>query len=707
MHIHLLSHRAESVEEDSDLVTEEPLPFEVPLPEECIVTGTKSSTSYNQGHCSRKPCQTKRGPCSESWQCCYEVGQTSTVSFSCSNSKTQLHGSTVVACWCQLCDKLQAVIRGRVLSSLDHKPIVLTAIMIADEIATFTDHGGHFFFQLSTSNRQVTLVFQEAKHRQVEVTVDIQHSSTPEVVVVMEYIETVQRIERLQDGFFAQLSNDEIIRTHGVNVSLFIPPNSLVTLYAFDSYFGSGYVLHSLYHTGVKPEFTSKALSQMIYRDSKGADFTIQSFLIGSLEVVDDMGHPLALKQGRGLSLSVSLKFDALVPESQVSKIHLFTYIDTESRWLDCGKVTILSVTPSPDQLETWAVLKGRGRMLGSLWAVGLPIRVSCYVKARVFQSETGQELIDQTVSIEQTDESLKRPAYYHYSASTSSGVGACLKGVCVLGGLLSIGGNSGTEEYITSEASPPDLNFGIVMGNSDQILFYTTDKSKIFASGETPYYLTEEACMQSVQAKTSYFEFTRNSSLLSIFRPSLLLSSAHHQEAVSKLGEYCFVKVAIYDCSPYTDVEALSYNADDHDLLISMHVDTAVPLFSEEESYQTVAGYSCQSSGIARLRASCVEYTCGSEVHVTVHSHPNDTSEPKSCRYWSSDSNVRWSLHPSSNMKTFHFLDKGKKYNNGLYHSASSRDLALMRCKSGDSEEPSNLIDPYKGAAVTFTCQF
>lgn len=595
---------------------------------------------------------------------------------------------------------------------MDQKPITLVAIMIADEIATFTDQSGHFYFQLTTSNRKVTLSFQESMHRQVEVTVDIQHSSSSVVVVIMEHIETIQRIDRLQDGLSVQLSDQEVIRAHGVNVSLSMPPNSLLTRHSFSNYVGSGHVLHSLYHTGVKPEFTSMGLKQMIYRDSKGAEFTIQSFLIGSLEIIDDMGHPLTLKQGRGLTLSISLKFEGLILKEQLSNIHLFMYVDSESRWLDFGKLVIISVASSSDELETWVSFIGKLRILGSLWAIGSPVRVSCYIKTRVFQSETAQELLGQTVNLEQNDQSSKRPTYYHYSAPTITRTGVCLKSVCALGGLISLSDINTGADYIVSEAIPPSVSTGVVMGNSDQIMFYLLDKSQIGVSGETPYYLTEEACMQDIQEKTSYFEFSQNSSSPSIS----LLSQLYHLEAVSSNSdvpeEYCFVKVAIYDCALYSDVKALSYNSEDHSVLVSMHTDVAVPL-SAEESHQALSGYACQSHTVARLRVSCVEYTCGSEVHVTVNSRQNinsDTAmnlEPKICRYWSSNSNVPWSLHPSSNMKVFHFVDKAEKYDSGLYRSSTNRHLALMQCKSGDIEEPSNVIDPYKGAAVTFTCQY
>ena len=45
--------------------------------------------------------------------------------------------------------------------------------MIGSEIATFTDQGGRFFFELTTSNREVTLLFREASHQHLEMTINI------------------------------------------------------------------------------------------------------------------------------------------------------------------------------------------------------------------------------------------------------------------------------------------------------------------------------------------------------------------------------------------------------------------------------------------------------------------------------------------------------------------------------------------------------
>ena len=594
------------------------------------------------------------------------------------------------------------------LSSQDRRPVVLATIMISDQMATLTDQEGEFFFQLSTSNREVTLVFQESTHRQVEVVLDVKHFSVRELVVVMEYIDTIERIGRLQDGFSIHLSDEEVARDHGVNVSLSVPRNSLIIRQTSYDYPGSGHVLHSLYPSGVKPDFSSVGLRQMIYRDSNGADFTIQSFVIGSLEIVDDTGHPLALKLGHSAMLSISLKFDSVVAQEQVSNIHLFTFVDSESRWLDFGKVSVESVRSSVDQLATWAVLKGKLRVLGSLWAIGLPVRVSCHVKTRVFQSDNDIELVGEAVGVEQSDERFKRPTYYHYSATTRMGVGACLKTVCSLGGLLSINDHYDGNDYTLIEAIPPNIAMGVVMGNKDQIMFYLSDKSQVAIGGETPYYPSEEACIQSMELGTSSFNFTRNSSSVSSVVPSLLPQQS--VESLDGSGEYCFVKVAIYDCAPYSDVKTLSYQVDNHDMLLAMHTDVSLP-GPIDQSHPSSPGHSCQVDGIAQLRASCIEYTCGSEVHVSVTSRESTTlnSEPKTCRYWSANSNVPRSLHPSSNMNVFHFVDGGERNADlsGLYHHSSSRDLALMRCKSGNSEEPSNRLDPYEGSAVTFTCQF
>ena len=167
---------------------------------ECTVAGT-NARSYNQGQCSRKHCRTATGECSQSWKCCYEVDQISLVKFACADSDNFLQGSVIVMCRCQVCDKLHARIRGQVLSSLDRKPVVLATIVIGSEIATFTDQGGRLFFELTSSNREVTLLFQEARHQQLEMTINIHPSLAHELTIILEYIKFVEPVCKIHQGF--------------------------------------------------------------------------------------------------------------------------------------------------------------------------------------------------------------------------------------------------------------------------------------------------------------------------------------------------------------------------------------------------------------------------------------------------------------------------------------------------------------------------
>ena len=151
-------------------------------------------------------------------------------------------------------------------------------------------------------------------------------------------------------------------------------------------------------------------------------------------------------------------------------------------------------------------------------------------------------------------------------------------------------------------------------------------------------YYVTESVCMQNIQTTTGYFKFVTNSSVTPPIKPLILSPIAKETE---KLDEYCFIKVAVYDCAAFTDVQVLSYSSDGQ--LLSMNADIATPPDG------TLTLEACQS-GVAQLRASCVEFRCDSEVHISVQSRLT-TSEIKDCRYWSSSATIP-SIH---NMTSFH----------------------------------------------------
>ena len=657
-----------------------------------------SARSYNQGQCSRKQCQTATGECAQTWKCCYKVDQISVVKLACSDSDNLLQGSVIVTCRCQVCDQLHTQIRGKVLSSRDRTPVVLAAIMIGSEIATFTDQGGRFFFELTTSNREVTLLFQEARHKQLEMTVNIHPSLTHEFTVVLEYIQSVEPLDKIHQGFTVALTNNATQEDYGIIAELKFPAFSLVNPESNEDYYGPGQALHSLYHIANKPQFTMPAVQQMVYKDSRGAEFSIQAFVIGSLKVVDENGHPLALKQGIPLPLSVSMKFDTHVRSSSVLNLHLFAYSESQMRWLDHGRLQLLSIDSLTDEIGSWVRARGRLRELNPLWAVGFPVRITCYIKSRVFHTHHYQELVGLSANLEQNDDRMGRSTFYHYSTQTAPGVGACLKGVCSVGGMVSVS----AESDAVISAVPPSIQNGIIMGHKEQIMFYTTERTQVLVDGRTPFYINEQACMRNILKNSAYFRFFTNSSLAPPVKPSILNAfqsapTSHEKESQEK---YCFIKVAVYDCASFTDVKVLSYsNTPDHNLL-SMNFDIATPHASSPSIN------SCLNSQIVQLRAACVEYACGSNIRVTVQSRP-EQSAPVDCRYWSSSSSLPWNLPPSHNLMSFHFLDTGLHYSmaSELFQS-SRRDLARMKCLSGNSEEPGSMIDPYKGAAVTFTCQ-
>ena len=112
-----------------------------------------------------------------------------------------------------------------------------------------------------------------------------------------------------------------------------------------------------------------------------------------------------------------------------------------------------------------------------------------------------------------------------------------------------------------------------------------------------------------------------------------------------------------------------------------------------------------CSGKSVTQLKASCVDFTCGSSVHVSAQSRLQH-QQTKFCRYWSSTSSIPWTIPPSHNLTSFYFTDQGTNYEHGhgIYRSIS-KEVALMKCYSGSHSEPSNIMDPYRGTAVTFTC--
>ncbi len=598
-----------------------------------------------------------------------------------------------------MCDKLQTHIQGRVLSSLELRPVVLAAIMIGTEVATFTDENGVFSFDISTSNGDITLLFQETHHRVLKIVVNIRHSKSPEINIVLEYIQTTVAIHKVQLGSDVTLSSE---RMEGVSVNLTIPPQSLVDPDTKAVYEGTGQLLYSLYNADNQPDFTSEALNRMIYTDSKGAEFSIQSYVICSMEIAGESGD-LALRKGQAMVIKMTLKFDMNIVGSQVSNLHLYAYSKTRSRWLDSGKIGITSIEKRDDEYGTIVAIHQTLREITYLWAIGHPVKITCYVKAMVTNQHTRKELLDTTLSLVQFDTSLNRRSYYQHSALTTRGIGVCLKAVCMLGGTVRVL-VSKSDRII---AVPPSVDVGMVMGDKEQIVFYYTQD----LNTQTPYYHTEKDCQSS---EKPYFEFTSNQPVRSTYSQPTIFPLVKQENLslfrVNRRDVYCFVKVSVYDCAPITEMKVLSYSPLEHNQLLSMH--TAVAVGADDTN-------TCGSTEVVRLRASCVEFTCHSDVHVTVQSqnHYNTYSQESplsssaerwvDCRYWSSNGNIPIDHQPSETMKSFHLSDKETlPPSSGVYRSYNT-NLALLQCMSGTVEAPASVMDPEAGVAVTFTCLF
>ena len=686
-----------------DDYTEHPLHFEVPLPQECEVAGTGAHT-YNQGLCSRRPCHTDSGACAISDVCCFEVSETAAVHFTCSDSHSPNQGHVIVTCRCQPCSQLRAEVSGEVVSSLGGDPVVLATILTGGEVVTFTDQTGSFSFETLTPSSSLTLIIQEARHRELERNVTVHPSLIHNMKVVLEHIEAIEQIDKMEAGFNVPLTTNDVVENYGVDGFLHFPPDAFVSLESEDSYHGSGKVLLSLYCTDKWPNFAMKALSNLVYVDSRGAEFSIQSVVIGTLSVVGEGGEKLNLQVGAPIVVTTSLRIDSNIASVHVSSLHLFSYSHFNKRWLDHGRMSIVKDTSTDKDLGLfyWVTLQGKLRQIHQLWVVGYPLRLSCWVKVQAFQSNgLREEITGVDIQLQQSDNLIGRGSFYQHSAPTHLGVGACLKSVCSLGGVLSPGQGSEVE----LEAVTPSISNGIIMGSKDEIMIYTVDKQNIGISGKHPFYPSEEACMQHSGVRSGHFRFVTRSQTHLLTRPTILLTESSNTAEEGELEKsgvsgFCYLKVAVLDCAAYSDVKAVSYDSRGKITSVSFEVASVLGGEAAAEKDSCAGG-----AGVTRIKASCVDFTCGAQVHISAQSRM-EQRQTKSCRYWSSTASIPWTIPPSHNLTSFHFTDEGTGYSqgHGVYH-ALTKELALMKCYSGSHKEPSNTLDPYRGVAVTFTC--
>ena len=630
------------------------------------------------------------------------MGQTAGVDFTCSDSRSPDRGHVIVTCRCQPCSQLKVEVSGEVVSSQGNEPLVLATVLADGEVVTFTNQRGAFSFETLTPTPILSLVFQEARHRELERNLTVHPSIQHRVRVVLERIEIIDRQEKTEAGFDTQLTSGEVTENSGINGFLHFPPDAFTSMENEESYRGSGSVLLSLYWTDKWPAFSAEPLNNLVYKDSKGAEFSIQSLVIGTLDVVGERGEHLELAVGAPIVVTVSLRIDSRVAPAQVTSLHLFSYSHLQQRWLDHGRMAIIKDTSSEGDRgpHYWVTLQGKLRQIHRFWIVGYPLRLSCWVKVQVFQSSgPREEVAGVDMQLRQSDDLLGRGSFYQHSMATLPGVGACLKSICSLGGILSPSRASGVE----LEAVTPSIANGIIMGSRDEIMIYTVDKQNIGIGGKHPFYPSEEACRQHTGVRSSHFRFVTSLQHTQFqTRPTILLTEASEARRERDVRGFCYLKVAVLDCAAYSDVKAVSYGATGEISSVAFEIASTL---GHKDSGQVKKDLCTGATGVTRLKASCVDFTCGTRVHISAQSRM-ERRQTKSCRYWSSTSSIPWTIPPSHNLTSFHFTDEGTGYGqgHGIYYGLT-KELALMKCYSGSHEEPSNTMDPYRGAAVTFTC--
>lgn len=675
-------------------LTEDPVSFEVGLPPECKIVG-KPSRSYNQGQCSRQKCHTLAGLCSYSSHCCYEATNTSIIQLQCANSSQLLERHVIHECGCRLCSNQYVTVEGRVVASPDQEPVVLAAFMLDSEVLGMSDEDGHFSFVVSSMQDtcKVTVVEPQHKPTTIELHMDTL-SSSYELLITLERISGEVVVSDVMAGFQLQLENSKTVTDKaGIfssRASLTVPPKVLITSSGM-LYTGSGKVLHSIYKPSEPPSFDSPALQDMTYKLDNQL-YAIKALVLGSVSIVDDTGRLLSVKQGSEVKIEVHFQFDTTATLEEVNKIHLFSYSEVESSWTDHGEVLVEDKGLLVGGRRLYSI-EGKMKGIGSFWAMGLPQPLSCYVKVKVLHENTSNELEGIRVTLEQSNEELGHKTFYRYADKTRQSQGICLKSSCSEGGTILATKDNGEWAYPKS----PSIRHGIIMDNRPELLTYYITDTSVDSHGNTPYYRSEQECLQG-NLDTSYFEF--NMETQSFPSQPVVMTVPQPNSA-----PYCFVKVAVDDCLLYTDIFSLSFDKNTKQLVASYGVVATEP-------DRKIRSDECYSDDVTKHRAACVQYACGHSVHISVQNRPQFAAR-KDCKYLSHSTHAPQNDFPSTettSASVYSFLDSGHQYssyhlNTGLYHG-NNKDLTLLKCLAGDEQRPSQRLSHTDGVAVTFTCQ-
>jgi len=396
-------------------------------------------------------------------------------------------------------------VEGRVVASPNQGPVVLAAFMLDSEVLGMSDEDGHFSFVVSSMQDtcKVTVVEPQHKPTTIELHMDTL-SSSYELLITLERISGEVVVSDVMAGFQLQLENSKTVTDKaGIfssRASLTVPPKVLITSSGM-LYSGSGKVLHSIYKPSEPPSFDSPALQDMTYKLDNQL-YAIKALVLGSVSIVDDTGRLLSVKQGSEVKIEVHFQFDTTATLEEVNKIHLFSFSEEESSWTDHGEVLVEDKRLLVGGRRLYSI-EGKMKWIGSFWAMGLPQPLSCYVKVKVLHENTSNELEGIRVTLEQSNEELGHKTFYRYADRTRQSQGICLKSSCSEGGTILATKDNGEWAYPKS----PSIRHGIIMDNRPELLTYYITDTSVDSHGNTPYYRSEQECLQG-NLDTSYFEF-------------------------------------------------------------------------------------------------------------------------------------------------------------------------------------------------------
>ena len=569
---------------------------------------------------------------------------------------------------------------------------MLASVLIDKEVVAVTDSNGRFLFEMSDiGNRELSLVIQEAHHHQLELAIPFSLAflaTGHNVTVIMEYIAGLTDYSQLQLGFSQPLSSVDTTIQEAFQVVLTAPANLFVDPHSQSLYTGGGQVLDAVYHGF--PVFTSHALQQPIYRDSRGAEFAIFSLVCGAVSVISEQGRELAMRKRAHLIITITIQKHPSLEKrrgvQEAEKLHFFSFSMKDHQWVDRGKVVHIGRNTSHMTVEA------RLHTLNSLWSVAVPVRVSCHVRVKAtsssspFSSSSSTSAQPLRLLISQNLNIMGLSSIHQQMVAVRTDSVACFQAVCNLGGRMQpdVQGAS----FILES---PSVDYAIVfISGGGQLLFYCNDKSYITSLGTTPYYPTLRECITSSPTSTGQFNLlTTLPSFLST-RPTLLSFPSTSSLSLST-GQFCYIKVAVLSCALLTEVRVTSEQS----------VHSSIQLVLNPSGRDL-----CREHAVVQQAATCLSYSCGTIVQVSVQ-QKREMKKKRKCLPWSVAPSLASITRLTPLQPFLQLLDTANLHNthkSGLY-SSSSKPLAMMRCMSGCPHHPSISLDASVGVAVTFVC--